>query len=287
MTDLLLEWLSYRGEGKPDDLPQHLLDDRRPRWVLDEQSALGHIEVPEPNRWCIAPPVLAGLSTHPGGEHQALLCGARTQGVTAALAAAAEDVGGHVVRLLQPPAPDVIRVITPTASALGDLAHRTQLPLQHNAALALLACLPSIREWPRTPCAMVQGRVNAVLRFSRSRLRWVPSTLQEAMGHRGFFSISRSWDRVFILKATPSECARIEPRAGQIAAVPKMRALEWDGATRSLGFPARLQPPMLIARALTLCSGTAPTIEGGYLRFREIPPDVLRLTLGITRLRIQ
>ena len=264
-----------------------MLADRRPRWVLDELSALGHIEFPEPNRWYSAPPVLAGLPTRPGHQHQALLCGARTRGVTDSLVSAAKDVGGHVIRLPQPPAPDTIRVTTPTASALGRLAHLAQLPLQHNTALALLACLPSIREWPRTPCVMVQGRVDAVLRFSRSRLRWVPSTLQEATGRCGFFSIKRSWDRVFILKTTPSDCARIDPRAGQIAAIPRMRALTWDRATRSLGFPARLQPPTLIARALTLCSGTAPTLEGGFLRFPEIPPDVLRLTLGITRLRIQ
>jgi hypothetical protein len=43
MSDLLLEWMSFRGNGRLDELPAELTSGP-PRRVLDDLSMLGHVE---------------------------------------------------------------------------------------------------------------------------------------------------------------------------------------------------------------------------------------------------
>jgi hypothetical protein len=47
-------------------------------------------------------------------------------------------------------------------------------------------------------------------------------------------------------------------------------------------------PPAAVARALTLCTGFLPRYEPASRRisFGDIPPEILRLTLAITGLRL-
>src|SRR3546814_11742633 len=84
--------------------------------------------------------------------------------------------------------------------------------------MRILACTPSVRLWPRTPCPMVQGRVETVRRFSRSKMHWVSSTLAEAAAaSTGFFRIQRDWDWVSLIKSSPQDAALIDDRAGRMA----------------------------------------------------------------------
>ena len=45
MSDLLLEWMSFRTEGRLEELPSELIAGP-PRRMLDDLSMLGHIEMP-------------------------------------------------------------------------------------------------------------------------------------------------------------------------------------------------------------------------------------------------
>ena len=65
MTDLLLEWMSFRGAGRTDDVPAELADGAAARRIVDDFAMLGHLELVNGAAWRIAPPVLAGL---PGGR---------------------------------------------------------------------------------------------------------------------------------------------------------------------------------------------------------------------------
>lgn len=289
MTDRLLEWMSFRRSGRLGDIASDLANAGAVRRTVDDMATLGHIELLPGADWKVAPPVLAMLPRRPDGAITAVLCGARTPSVLASLASACASAG---VQLDTQPAaarPSVIRVTAGSNSGLAAAASAAGIPLQHDAALTLLACTPAIRNWPRTPCPMVAGRVETVRRFSRSRIGWTASTLAEATAARsGFFRIKRDWDWVSLLKTDVSECAYIEDRAGRLAAAAKLKAAAWTASSGALDLPGQLYPPAPIARALALCTGFLPQYDAATRRisFADIPPEILRLTLAITGLRL-
>ncbi len=288
MSDLLLEWMSFRFESRLDELPSELIPGP-PRRMLDDLSMLGHIEMPSASSWRIAPPVLAGLPLHQGQEAAAILCGARTPGVMARVANGSNANGARMAVTPVPNRPSHVRIAAPSVAVLADVAAQVGIPLQHDAAYTLLACLPTIRDWPRRPCPMVAGRVETVRRFSGSRTEWVNSSLAEAAAApRGFFRIKRDWDWVSILKSSQSECAYIDDRAGRMSTARKLRHASWDSVSQTFGLPVRLYPPPAIARALTLCTGELPQFDnvGRRILFAGVGPAMLRLALAITGLRL-
>jgi hypothetical protein len=136
---------------------------------------------------------------------------------------------------------------------------------------------------------MVEGRVETVRRFSRSRIGWVTSTVAEAAASKaGFFRIKRDWDWVSLLKTGVSDCAYIDDRAGRLLASAKMKVVSWKADSQILDLPGQLFPPQAIARALTLCTGFLPRYEVASRRisFANIPPEIVRLTLAITGLKL-
>lgn len=289
MTDRLLEWMSFRRTGRISDISADLVDDGAVRRTVDDLTTLGHLELLPGANWKIAPPVLAGLPRGSGGPVSAVLCGARTPGVLASLVSACMGAGVQLAMQAIAARPAVVRVMAASNGELAAVASASGIPLQHDAALTLLACTPTIRGWPRTPCPMVGGRVETVRRFSRSRIGWVASTLAEASAARsGFFRIKRDWDWVSLLKTGVSECAYINDRAGRLAAAVKLKAASWTAGSSALDLPGQLFPPTPIARALTLCTGYLPKYDAAARRisFAGIPPEILRLVLAITGLRL-
>lgn len=289
MTDRLLEWMSFRRSGRVGDIASDLADAGAIRRIVDDLATLGHIELLPGADWKIAPPVLATLPRRPDGGASAVLCGARTPGVLASLASACTSVGVELDTQAAAARPSVIRVMARSNSGLAAAASTAGIPLQHDAALTQLACTPAIRDWPRTPCPIVAGRVETVRRFSRSRIGWIASTLAEATAARsGFFRIKRDWDWVSLLKTDVSECAYIDDRAGRLAAAAKLKAAAWTASSGALDLPAQLYPPVPIARALALCTGFLPQHDAARRRisFAGVPPEILRLTLAITGLKL-
>lgn len=289
MTDRLLEWMSFRRSGWVGDIASDLAEAGAVRRTIDNLVTLGHVELLPGGNWKIAPPVLAVLPRGPDGSAAAALCGARTPGVLDSLASTCAGVGVQLDTQAAAARPSVIRVIAGSNSVLAATASAAGIPLQHDAALTLLACTPAIRDWPRTPCPMVAGRVETVRRFSRSRIGWIDSTLPEATAARsGFFRIKRDWDWVSVLKTDVAECAYIDDRAGRLAAAAKLKAVSWTASTGTLDLPGQLYPPAPIARALTLCTGFLPRYDAARRRisFAGVPPEILRLTLAITGLKL-
>jgi hypothetical protein len=288
MTDQLLEWMSFRGAGWTEDLPAGLTGDSPARRVVDDFAMLGHLELLSATSWRITPPVLAGLPPEAQGLG-AVLCGARTPGVLNAIAAACAREGAQMVVTAVPNRPSVVNVTAQSKMVLASVAEAARMVFQNDAAFTLLACTPAIRDWPRTPCAMVAGRVDMVRRFSRSRIGWIGSTLAEATAAKtGFFRIKRDWDWVSLLKSSVSECAYIDDRAGRFVATARRRAVSWNAGSCILSLPSQLCPPGTIARALTLCTGAPPQFDAASRRisFAGVTPEILRLTLAITGLRL-
>jgi hypothetical protein len=287
MSDLLLEWMSFRMSGDFADVPADFVGGTRMQRIADDLSMAGHLEITAPSSWHIAPPVLAGFPADAKEPATAILCGARTSGVLSRLD---EACMGQAVTVKTTSVPGRPSIMSLSATAFRDLtaaADRAGLRFQKDAGFTLLACLPTIRQWPRTPCPMVAGRVDTVHRFSRSKLEWVESSLAEATQKRiGLFRIKRDWDWVTILKSGESQCAKIDDRAGSFIIAAKRRDARWDANSQTLSFPLRLYPPAIVARALVLCTGVLPAYKDRRVAFGGITPSVLRLALAVTGLKL-
>ncbi len=287
MTDRILEWMSYRRSGKIGDLPANLIGAANERRFIDDAVTLGHAEWTAPNVWRIAPPVLAGLRRD--GEFAAVLCGARTPKLLDGLAAACSATGARLSAEYRPDRPAKVTVAASSQELLADSAVRARISLKDDSAFRILACTPSVQEWPRTPCPMVQGRVETVRRFSRSKMHWVTSTLAEAAGAKaGFFRIRRDWDWVSLIKSSTQDAALIDDRAGRMAAAAKCKVVRWTRDSGMLSLPAQLYPPGIMARGLVLCSGELPRFdrETRQITFAGVRPEHLRLFLALTGLRL-
>lgn len=288
MSDLLLEWMSFRAEGSADALPAQQLP-VPPLRLLGDLAALGHIEMPTAKSWRIAPPVLACLPPDGGREPAAVLCGARTSGLLGQLERACLATGVRMDMTQVANRPSAIKLTAPSLAVLADAASQAGMLLQTDAGYTLLACVPAVRSWPRHSCQMVGGRVGYVRRFSGSRAEWIDSSLEEAAAApKGLFRIRRDWDRVSIFKSGESDCAYIDDRAGRILAAAKRRHIFWDGLSSTLSLPVALFPPVLVARALVLCTGRLPAFDRTSRRiaFGGVNPAMLRLVLAITGLRL-
>jgi hypothetical protein len=289
MSDPLLEWISFRRVGQIKDVPPDLTGGRPPYRVMHDLAILGHIEFGDRTSWRVAPPVLAGLPSHRDHCPSAILCGARTQGVLADLSAACEGVDARMVVEERSGTPSVIRLTGRSKAILANVSSKAGVPFQNDASFTLLSCVPTISEWPRTPCPMVAGRVERVRRFSRSKVRWVESSLSEATDARsGFFRIKRDWDWVSILKTSTSECAYIDDRAGRLAVAAGLHLVSWDAGSRTLSMPHQIYPPIVISRALALCTGSLPQFDRPNRRisFGGVGISMQRLALAITGLRL-
>ena len=197
MRDRLLEWMAYRRAGRIADITPGLAEgaSASARQAVDDLCVLGHLELEDGQRWRIAPPTLAGLPRTAEEDACAVLCGARTSKTLVSMRSACESIGARIESIPVDGQPAVMQVVAPSNTGLALVAKAVGVRFQYNAALALLACTPAIRDWPRRRCAMVEGRVEKVLRFSRSRIKWVDSTLDEARAaNAGFFRIKRDWD---------------------------------------------------------------------------------------------
>lgn len=287
MTDLALQWMSFRRSGKIADLGGDLTGSVDGRRLVDDLVSLGHAESTGTDGWRIAPPVLAGLPRDAGTA--AVLCGARTPTLLESLDRASAAAGAQMRSVQQGTVPATITVTAPSVDALAQAAETAGVPFQAEAGLHMLACTPSIREWPRTPFPMVEGKVDSVRRFSRSRIRWVASTLAEASAAaKGFFRIKRDWDWVSLLKSGPAAASLIDDRAGRLAAAAKCRAVRWSRESGVLTLPAQLYPPNLMARGLVLCSGSLPSFnrDAMQISFTGVQPRQLKLILALTGLRL-
>lgn len=286
MKDGALQWMSFRRSGKIADLDSDLIGGSSVHRVLDELAALGHVEMVGRDAWRVAPPVLAEL---PRGS-AAVLCGARTPALLNNLRTVSYASGSQISVVEQNAGPSVITVTASSRDALVHFAKSAGVPFQANAGILLLACSPSIREWPRTPFPMVEGRVEKVYRFSRSRMRWVASTLLDAaVSKKGLFRIKRDWDWISLLKNGAESASLIEDRAGRLAAAAKCKVVRWSREDGLLTLPVQLYPPTLMARGLVLCSGFLPHFDRATRRvsFVGVQSEHLRLILALTGLRLK
>jgi hypothetical protein len=83
---------------------------------------------------------------------------------------------------------------------------------------------------------------------------------------------------------------RVPVQIGKYAVMQRRgEALKYDDTRRALSFPTMFRPPLLIERALVLCSGVLPRFDvaTGRLEYSEIPRDVARLGAQLLRQEVR
>lgn len=275
-----VEELHIRGEeGALDDLDAGGRSDfdlpvyHQARLALQR---LGHVEFRASEAvysWRVVPPSLAFL---PGASGRGLLCGARSAALLERLHRVAEvevlPVGGMPQRILLRGASE--DAIARSARAVG-------LHIQEAAPIALLCALPGVRDQATWSVASMPETPGWIIhRFLPSLLQWTPVGQDEvARAGIGLFRFVMQHQRLYYLRWR-DRSYKVPVQVGKYAVMRKRHgALSYEPARRILSFPAICRPPLLIERALVLCSGLLPRFDplSGRIEYGEIPQDVARL----------
>lgn len=239
---------------------------------------LGHVEffaTEVENGWRTVPPVVAFFLETP---EQGLLCGARSPELLDKLHSlndvdvlVSETHGGPHRVVLRGSSQDVVAV---RAKALG-------LHVQKAASVAILSSLPRIRDpnaWRRLLMPETTGW--DVHRFSASRLQWRESSQSDAASaYRGLFRFRMGYQHFYFL-CWQGTSYHVPAQVGKYAVMHKRRGiLKYDSGSRMLTVPVVYRPPLLIERALILCSGLLPRFnpKTRCLEYFDIPQEVVRI----------
>ena len=302
VNDLII-WLSARGQGSweqfkaavetlhlPDDVaagaepPEE--DSRQSGLPLHQElrlmlERLGHAEFFArgcEQGWRVAPPVWASQGTNE--PPSAILCGARTLPLLDRVRSA--SVAPAVLESDENPvAPNVYRLKAFTSDVLLSTAAATGVPVCFDASRAMLCALRPVREMYEEVTELPLGRDWVVEQFDSQSLRWRPSSREEGCAASGgLFRFRLSYQRRHFLRQR-GQNHEMEGAAAKYAWLRRRRrrVFRHISASRECVIPASCRPPMLIERALILCSGRLPTFQGANatLTYRNVSADIARL----------
>ena len=267
-----------QGSGDTWGLPGYL------RLRLDLER-LGHAEFFRrafPNGWRVVPPAL--VCGDMKGRAIGVLCGARTEAMMARLNDAAGEL--KVETDPQPGCPDGVRIEAPEQTRLKEVARLAGICFQPDGPRMLLAALPPVDDRQlRKPEEMPLGPDWDVSRFSARTLSWSSVTPQEARAvSLGLVRFNVRHQPCYYL-CDRGQPFRIPVQVGKYIVLRRMRrcVLSYDAATQTLSMPVSCRPPLLIDRALTLCSGLIPPVENGQLLYRSITRDIWLTACALLR----
>ncbi len=300
--DLILLWLSAKGQGSwsqfreaveelytqqqntpldPDDegsrsssayeLPLY----QQVRFALQRLAHVEFYSDAAQNRWRVVPPTVAFVSD---SSDSGFLCGARSPALLERFNHAT-DLEVLVSQFEGNPERIIVRgashdVVVARATALG-------LKVQKQAPLALLSALPCARDssaWHRSSMPDTPGWL--VHRFSASQRSWLEvSQTHASTAYTGLFRFVMKYQRFYYLRWRGSSYS-VPVQIGKYAIAPnRSRILAYDAERRTLSVPVSFRPPLLIERALVLCSGRLPSLDSSSrrLEYAEVPAGVANL----------
>lgn len=280
--------VSDHANGDDEDLRENVPDSsslpvhHRLRLNLER---LGHAEFFRKdfqNGWCVVPPVLACARNQAGAV--GILCGARTDNLLARIEDAAADL--HITATSQPECPDRIEIIAGDQRQLQQIAESAELYFQAEATRMLLAAAPPIDNWQlRTPAELPFGTDWEVGRFSAGKLGWTFATADEARSASfGLFRFQMAYQPQYYLRFR-GKAYKIPVQVGKYIVLRKRRrrVVSYDPGNQTLSVPVSCRPPLLIDRALTLCTGFIPRFERGHLEYHNVSKTIALTTAALLR----
>lgn len=223
--------------------------------------------------WRAVPPSLALM---PGRGARGLLCGARSVALLERLGETADldvsDVEGMPQRV-------VVR-----GESEADLAARARalgLHIQESAPVAILCAVPGVLETALRATAEVPATPGwTVHRFSPLELRWTAIQQDEVgRGAARLFRFVLKHQRFYYL-SWRGRTYQVPVQVGKYAVMRRRQAvISYDANTKIFSVPAVCRPPLLIERALVLCSGILPRFDptSSRVEYIDVPRDVVRL----------
>ena len=252
---------------------------------------LAHVEfrsVTKGRRWRVVPPTLA--ITPYGNECAAILCGARSPELRTLLLKSSDEVSVGVDSM--PGMPDRIQLVSPDIERLNRIGHALRVQVQQNAPDAIVAAVPPAddpRNWWSSELPPLPGwRIH---QFSAKSLRWEQAgTGIVQHGDPALFRFQQQHQRFYFLRWR-GRVYQAPVQVGKFAILRRhrVRRLVWYDRSRSvLSVPVTCRPPLLIERALVLCSGLLPQFEGatGRLEYSRVTTKTARLAAALLRQEI-
>jgi hypothetical protein len=230
--------------------------------------------------WRVAPPVLA--ATPLDRAHRAFVTGARSdlliQRVRAALAPGDLRIDSI------PNCPDCLSLCARDVADLRAIASASGLFLQLDAPTAVLAALTPVGGATlRCRVDIPIGKEWGFEHFRERELRWAASNRHDMERTSfGLFRLRFRY-RTEVLLRFSGLTYDVPLQEAKFVALKRARSrvLKYEPEARILSVPAICRPPVLIERALLLCSGRLPEFEPrrdqpSVLHYRDVPRDVAR-----------
>lgn len=253
---------------------------------------LAHVEFYSPGEeadWRVVPPTIA---VHNEGDRWVgILCGARSPDLR-------DRIGrGEIVRESQaaPGMPDRIQLAASDLAVLQPAASAMGLHIQLQAPLSLLAAIPPVDD-PRSRVSENAPAVPGwtIERFRPTILRWTTrdATTERELEVRdvtgcqtGLFRFRMKYQRFHYLR-WQGKTYKVNVQVGKYAVARHRRVrglLHYDPSRSVLTVPVSCRPPLLIERALILCTGLLPQINAlGRLEY-TVPHEVARVAARLLR----
>lgn len=262
-------------DAMSSDLPLY----QAARLGLERLAHVEFISGANNQRWRVVPPTLA--ISHSGGQYLGILCGARTPSLYTSLLQLAGSVSVDTHQV--PGMPDRIRLVSASAEMLDRVGHYLSLHLQRNAPAMLLAATPPVDD-PRTrfPSDPPSTPGWTIHQFSTRNIRWEGSDLQSILNASfGLFRFQLGYQRFHFLRWL-GRTFQVPVQVGKYAVLRRRRSLRvvrYERRRAVLSVPLTCRPPLLIERALVLCSGGLPRANGGsgLLEYSEVTPEIARM----------
>jgi hypothetical protein len=277
--DELLLWLSARREGSwgqfrsaaeeilsgGDGIPVNgrAASYQEMRFALEQ---LGHVEFEGRDGeggWRVAPPVLA-VSRQPE-NFIGIMCGARSS----QLMARVRSADGAACEILQSEFhPSVVRISAREVEPLSQIAADAGLGFQPDTPVRILSCAARVEYLARSrPAQLPFGKDFEVSCFvvGRTGCRWVDSSDAEAAdGADGLYRFVRFQIPEYYLK-WGTRVLKVDGQTAKffLLAQRQRQVLRYDRLSRTLSVPGICRPPLLIDRALALCTGCPAAYEPG------------------------
>ena len=247
---------------------------------------LGHVEFFRKDfksGWRIVPPILACSSNKENAI--GILCGARTDNILGKLLGAT-NLRVSVTQQIE--CPDRIKIIAdePLLGHLEQLANSTGLYFQANATQMLLASMPPVDDWQyRMLAELPFGEDWDVHRFSAETFKWSSATAEEARdASLGLYRFKIAHQLQYYIRFHGSTY-KIPVQMGKYLMLIKKRkrVVLYNTENQTFSVPVSCRPPLLVDRALTLCSGLIPCIDNGRLTYANVSSSIAMTAVNLLR----
>jgi hypothetical protein len=268
--------------GAGSDLPIY----QQVRFALQR---LGHVEFyagEMENGWRVVPPTVA-IQTRASAE--GVLCGARLPALLESLSAD-NDLVVYASRIDGMPQRMVVRGAS--HDLLVTRLRELGIKVQKEAPAFLLSALPSVhdrRSWHTSEMPETPGWV--VHRFlTYPEPQWNELPQKDARDAKsGLFRFAMRYQRFYYLRQRGGTF-RIPVQVGKYVVMRRQRSiLSYDSKRSTLSVPATFRPPLLMERALVLCSGILPRFDASThrLEYSDVHRNVALLTAQLLRQEVR